>query len=85
MNLNIKILKSVILDNASFVRSYDKSPTQNFFINYICCFPVGSSICKPLAVPTFEQATYVKYTPLLKLSPFLLRTELELTDYHTEN
>jgi hypothetical protein len=38
MMLNIKILKLIIPENASFVRSYDENPTQNFFVNYICCF-----------------------------------------------
>jgi hypothetical protein len=37
-----------------------ENPTQNFCINYICCFSVGASACKPSAEPTFEQATYVK-------------------------
>jgi hypothetical protein len=30
-----KLLKLIILENASVVRSYDGNPTQNFFINYI--------------------------------------------------
>jgi hypothetical protein len=44
-----KLLKLIIIDNASVVHSYDENPTQNFFINYICLFfPVGARKCKPL-------------------------------------
>jgi hypothetical protein len=86
MMLNKNILKLIILENAIVVRSYDKNPTQNFFINYICFFPfpVGASTCKPFAEPTFEQVTYVKTIPRLSQCPLILKTDLSFTNYHCE-
>jgi hypothetical protein len=80
MFLNIKILKLIILQNAIVVCSYNEYPTQSLFINYISLFfPVGASISKPFAEPTFEQAIYyVKNIPLLNQFPLLLKTDLEL-------
>jgi hypothetical protein len=45
MILDIKLLKLIILENASVERFDDENPTQNFFINYNCsCSPVSVSV-----------------------------------------
>jgi hypothetical protein len=64
--------KKLILWDASVGQHRDSLQTT-FLV-----FPVGVSIRKPFAEPTFEQATYTKNISPLNQCPLLLQTDLEL-------
>jgi hypothetical protein len=61
--------------------SHDENPTS-LYTTFVV-FPVGASICKPFAEPTFGQALYAKNIPLLNQCLLILKTGQEL--YYQQN
>jgi hypothetical protein len=63
MELNIKMLKLIIIQNAKSVSSYDKNPTQSLYKPCLLLFLLYQCIVRPFAEPTSKQDTYVKSFP----------------------